>query len=273
VKSKIATLSMFLAGSFVLTANASEDGIGENYPILRTEHGWAVVYFVDNRVPGTEFRRWLTDDGTFRGKRERCQAIPDVELRHSFGKKTISDVGHYNSTRMYSVEGLPGELGRVTQFGRELVGISETWNEQDARRNMLETKDLCFLLTEIDGNSIKRAAIGAAVNWTSPNASEIVAMEDQFYVVWMRAIKIDGDEAMKRSHGKSSLIADLVLTRWAPRTDRIEETVLERDTPGLARLSILRRGNRLIIARDGADSRIQVKAVKFSGLRFTEVNH
>jgi hypothetical protein len=272
VKSKIAILFMFLVCFFARPANASEDGIGENYPVLRTEHGRAVVYFIDNRVVGTGFRRWLDDDGTFRGKRERCRAIPDAELRHSFGTRTITDVGHYHSTRMYVVEGLPGELGRVTQFAHEVVGISETWNEEDARRNMLVTVDLSFLLTETDGNSIKSAAIGTAVHWTSPNASEIVATKDQLYVAWMRAVPVSTDEAMMRSHGESSLIVDLVLTRWTPKAARVDETVLERDTPGLARLSMLKQGERLIIARDGEPPLIRMKAVRISDLHFTETN-
>jgi hypothetical protein len=272
VKENVSVVLLSLACCLGFLANASEDGIGENHPILRTEHERAVLYFDDNRVPGTDFRRWLNDDGTFRGKRERSRTTPDEELRHSFGTKAIIDIGHYNSTRMYSAQGLRGELGRIAQFGHQLVGIFETWNEEDAHRNMLVTKDLRFLLTETDGNSTKSAAIGTVVNWSSPNASEILAIEDQFYVAWMRAIIVSPDEATKRSHGESSSIADLVLTRWAPKTDRVEEAVLERDTPSLARLSILQRGDRFLIARDGEPPLIRIKAVKISNFHFTQVN-
>lgn len=247
-------------------AISSENGIGENYPILRVEGGRLALY-CDGNSQGEEgtYRQSFDAHGRLTGKEKRVPSPKSERRRWIYSRKrqTIDEILPSGAVSRHCKLNSPlPNFDRIVQVADSLIGVSFENVKQRSRH-------LSFCCVDLATGSVVQMPIGIAVNWEEPDVSLIIVINGVAYAAWVREVPVGPDEAMRRSHWESSLIADLVISRWIPGSNPVEHVVIDRDTPGLARLSIASQGDHIVIARDGQPPRIRVKAVKLSQLQFS----
>jgi hypothetical protein len=242
----------------------AENGIGENYPQLRLYEGRLALYCDGNQKQEAGlYREFLDARGSLVGKQSRVVNGQVEEPRWIFSPQTqtINEA----TGQHYKVNSQLSHLDRILKIGDSTIGI--TWEVEHAK--LFGSWDhLSFVRIDSSSGEVHQARIGRTISWSEPNASEIIPINGEFYVAWTRTLEIDRDEAMRRGDKHSSLIADLVISRWNTRSNVVEHAVVERDLPGLARLSIARQRDQIVIARDGDPPKIRIKVVKLSKLNF-----